>query len=85
MEKVYTVEVDHGGCKHCGAGKTYTVVGPDGVAVGRSFGDKDDADDLAADMNQAWRLGLESSLERTEAEARLVCAACAKKHKARKE
>jgi hypothetical protein len=30
----YFVEVDSNGCSHCGAGRTYCVIGPDGVASG---------------------------------------------------
>jgi predicted regulator of Ras-like GTPase activity (Roadblock/LC7/MglB family) len=44
----YAVEVDQLGCKTCGHGRTWTVVGPDGVAIGQSFEDHADAEDLAA-------------------------------------
>lgn len=53
MNTRYTVEVDVGGCEHCGAGKTWTVMQPDGVAIGRSFHDRDGAEDLCELLNAA--------------------------------
>jgi hypothetical protein len=56
----YLVEVDNGGCAHCGADKTWTVVAPDGVAVGQSWMNPDDAEAYASAMNDAFSLGAAS-------------------------
>lgn len=50
----YHVEVDDNGCDHCSQGRTWTVVGPDGIAEGVSYGDRESADDLADAMNRAY-------------------------------
>jgi hypothetical protein len=53
----YTVEVDSGPeCINCGAGTQWTVVGDD-IAIGESFGRKEDAEELAEYMNQAFEQG----------------------------
>lgn len=54
----YTVECDRGGCEICGSGATWTVVGPDGYALGQSFEDKEVAEDLAGYMNGAHEYAL---------------------------
>jgi hypothetical protein len=56
MSENYRVEVDRGGCDHCGAGKTWTVVFDD-VAIGESFSIEEHAQDLADYMNQALERG----------------------------
>ena len=53
----YYVEVDHDGCGHCSAGKTWTVVGPDGTGQAISWGTQDEADDVAAMLNAAFECG----------------------------
>lgn len=62
----YKIVVDRIGCEKCGGGRTWTVVGPSGVGVSRSFELCDDASDLAADMNIAYRAG-QKSAERSNA------------------
>ena len=57
MRQPYTVEVDKPGCDHCGTGCQWTVVGPDDVAIGQSFEDKELADDIADYMNMAFDAG----------------------------
>lgn len=59
----YVVEVDAEGCQRCGHGRTWTVVNFEDVAIGRSFGDKYDAEDLAHDMNVAYIAGHNSKDE----------------------
>lgn len=67
-EQAYTVETDDEGCPHCGRGKTWVVVGPDGHAVsGQSWGLNEDGDEpsqphelaelLNIAFNQARSLG----------------------------
>lgn len=54
----YFVEVDVNGCERCGAGKTWTVVGPDGVAAGTSWKYVSDAEDFAEALNDAFYKGV---------------------------
>lgn len=56
-EEPYFVEVDLNGCAECGAGRHWTVVGPDGVAIGRSFADEEFTSSLADDLNAAYFAG----------------------------
>ena len=53
VQQRYKAEIDHGGCKRCGAGHTWTVVDRDDVACGESWGDKEGADDHADAQNEA--------------------------------
>lgn len=53
----FRVEVDHGGCEHCAAGKTWTVVGPDDVALSRSYEESDEAEYLCNELNDAYAFG----------------------------
>lgn len=77
IEDPYFVEVDANGCGHCGAGRQWTVVGPDGVAIGQSFEDEEIADDIASYMNQAYWVGKGD----TEAEIERVKQAFWKEHR----
>jgi hypothetical protein len=54
----YFVEVDVTGCRCCGAGKTWTVIGPDGVAASRSWECVSDAEDFAEALNDAFYKGV---------------------------
>lgn len=66
MSDPYKVEPDEEGCAHCGRGKTWVVVGPDGVALGESWGLDADGEEpcepqeLADLLNRAHALALES-------------------------
>lgn len=57
VEAPYSVSVDTNGCGHCGAGRTWMVVGPDGYGGGQSFGDEEDAEALADQLNEAFYQG----------------------------
>jgi predicted DNA-binding WGR domain protein len=57
VEEPYFIEVESNGCSHCAAGRTWGVVGPDGVMGGRSFADEDDASELAEALNEAYWAG----------------------------
>jgi hypothetical protein len=61
LEEPYTVEQTEeqteSGCEHCGAGKMWLIIDPDGIAGGTSYGDKEEADDLAQELNRAFHLG----------------------------
>jgi hypothetical protein len=53
----YFVEPEKEGCRRCGEGKTWNVIGPDDLALSTTFEDKDDAEHHASILNEAWRLG----------------------------
>lgn len=57
----YSVEVDDDGCERCQAHRTYSVLCPDGAAVGVSYENRDDAEDLARYMNEAFWAGREAA------------------------
>jgi hypothetical protein len=57
MDEPYFVEVDENGCTKCGAGRMWTVIGPDGDQHHTSFADEDDAAKLAEDLNDAYYKG----------------------------
>jgi hypothetical protein len=45
-------------CKNCKAGTMFDVVyDPDDVALGTSYNSKDDAEDMAEELNRAFELG----------------------------
>lgn len=50
----YRVEIDKMGCPACGRGALWTVIQPGDIAIGQSFHDKADADELAEYMNLAF-------------------------------
>jgi hypothetical protein len=56
----YRVEQDADGCACCGDGKSWVIVGPDEVALGTSYFHREDADDLAEDLNSAYEAGRRS-------------------------
>jgi len=58
MDDQYFVEVDENGCAKCGAGRMWTVIGPDGDQHHTSFADEDDAAKLAEDLNDAYYKGV---------------------------
>ena len=45
-------------CSHCGKGQYWMVIGPDGVGGSTSFSRKEDAEDLAEMLNDAYTAGL---------------------------
>ncbi len=54
----YFIEVDQQGCSKCNAGRSWNVVGPDGVALSTSYMEEEDAQDLADDLNDAFGKGV---------------------------
>ena len=56
----YLVKVDDQVCKYCGHGKTWTVVGPDGYAIGTSYSDEEEAGYIAELLNGAYQSGMEA-------------------------
>lgn len=50
----YHIELDRDGCKFCGEGKTWWVVGSDDVGDSQSFGDEDAAQEKCDDLNEAF-------------------------------
>lgn len=53
----YFIEVCNNGCPHCGAGRTWNIVRPDGMALSVSYGDEEEASDLAEWLNDAYARG----------------------------
>lgn len=54
----YRIDIDQQGCQTCNAGRTYTIVGPDGVALGRSWDDMNEALEWCDELNAAYNSGL---------------------------
>jgi hypothetical protein len=63
----YFVEQADAGCERCCAGRTYAIVGPDGVGLGRTWDDADEAAVLAASLTEAFNLGKDSIRSETPA------------------
>lgn len=63
----YVVEVESEGCERCCAGRMWTVVGPDDVALSTSFADQEHVEWIAEQMNHAYRAG--QSAARADGEA----------------
>ena len=61
MNGPYHIEVERDGCRFCGAGKTYWVVGSDDVADGTTYENEEDALDLADMLNDAFENGLNAA------------------------
>lgn len=55
----YRVVSDNKACSHCGNGGTFTVIGPNNVAIGTSFSDETDASETASMLNAAFELGMQ--------------------------
>lgn len=53
----YTVEPVKPACSECGADHGFDVIGPDGVALGTTFGDMESAEYMADDLNSAYAQG----------------------------
>ena len=66
MTEPYTVVVENLGCPHCNRGRTWTVLGPDGVAGSTSYEDVADAHSEAAMKNAAYHKGQEAALPSAE-------------------
>lgn len=59
MSEPYRIEVDEERCQHCLRGATWNVIGPDGIALGVSYMEEDDAQDMATMLTNAHNLALE--------------------------
>lgn len=46
-------------CKHCGSGTWWTIESNEGVGIGTSWGDAEQANDICDLMNMAYDAGLE--------------------------
>jgi len=57
IDEPYFVEVDDLGCSRCGHNRTWTIVGPDGTAVGQSWGDFHEASFIVDLANEAFANG----------------------------
>ena len=61
VEGPFIVESEGIGCDKCGAGEFWNVVfKPEDVALSTAYGDKEEAEDLAEDLNNAFRKGVSS-------------------------
>lgn len=56
LDEPYFIEVDNNGCT-CGSGRTWTIIDPDGVATGQSWGDEDEAAYICELINDAYHRG----------------------------
>jgi len=65
-EDPYFITVDTNGCGHCGEGRTWAIVGPDGVMGGTSFEDEDEAADLVELLNDAYCQGRSGALSEAQ-------------------
>lgn len=63
----YKVKLDRAACTACGEGTLWTVVGPDGVAIGQSFADEVDAEETAGMLNAAYELGYNKAHRKIDA------------------
>lgn len=71
-QQPYFVEVDRNGCPKCGAGRMWTVIGPDGAAIGESWSAEEPAQDMADEKNDAYDAGMErGQKERDQLKAEL--------------
>lgn len=64
--KAYHVEIDpnNPGCPHCAEGKCWEVVDRKGTGIGgRTFGNREDADDFCEWLNMAHEEGVEDGRE----------------------
>lgn len=59
----YFIEVDQNGCAHCDSGRTWGVVGPDCAALGTTWDNAQDAQDMADLLNTAFHFGKTSPSE----------------------
>ena len=67
MDEHYFLEVDTNGCPHCGRGRTWNIIGPDGAALGMRWTESDedresgeppeDAAMMCEAMNEAFATG----------------------------
>lgn len=58
-DPAFHIENENGGtCEHCNHTTGYwSVVGPDGVAIGTSYGSEEDAESMADSLTYAFNLG----------------------------
>lgn len=84
----YVVEVESEGCERCCAGRMWTVVGPDDVALSTSFADQEHVEWIAEQMAHAYRAGqsaaradVSDALERLTAERDRLKAALEQAHR----
>jgi hypothetical protein len=56
----YVVEVENEGCVHCGHGKQWIVVDPDGIGGGTTYGDEEDAIEIAEMLTDAFEAGTQT-------------------------
>lgn len=61
MSDYYTVECDEDGCESCGAGKSWQVVDGEGVGGGTSYHKREDAEEIADLLNDAYERGKAAS------------------------
>jgi hypothetical protein len=60
----YTVTADDSNrCECCGRGRTWEVVGPDGVALGIAYDNQSNADEFADDLSRAYLAGAQAAIK----------------------
>lgn len=66
----YTVESDNSDeCPYCLHGCKFDVIGPDGVALGVTFDDYDDARDHADGLSRAYLAGAQAAIKTLQKES----------------
>jgi hypothetical protein len=75
-EPAFRVEInDSKVCRSCGSGAFWDVVGPDNVIVARSYGNKNDAEEMAEELSDAYEKGRHSGRKRVRAATAEILAA----------
>ena len=65
MSEPYFVQVQENGCGHCGAGRMWTIITPDGCEWSQSWSADEDGDcpndahEMCSDLNSAFYMGQE--------------------------
>lgn len=60
----YRVQIGSWGCSKCGNEKEWLVIQPDDVALGRTFDNPNDAEEMAEELNRAYELGRKSAAKK---------------------
>ena len=57
MIEPYTIEIESDGCEKCGHGKQWAIMRPDGVCLGQTWENPEEAQQIADWMNEAFVAG----------------------------
>lgn len=65
-DEPYFIEVDSNGCPHCGAGRTWLIIEPDGLGGPVSYSDEEEAAEIAEMLNDAYARGRVAAVPKTK-------------------